>query len=211
MNSSIAQSSRVRLATMHLLCIVISLFLVVNVRINAYSQEFNSTSTSTSCVCTTVPCPTSGYNYVTTGGGAVGKYYYSTHNGYPVVTSASITITSSNLDTGSDTTSCTQDYSRMLDDDGIQDCDAGHILANRLGGPGNQPINIFPQDASINRGTWAQFEDDIYDCIKGGASSASLSWQFTYESTSKTKPYKATYSVTYSGGSCSAVSASFAN
>jgi hypothetical protein len=33
----------------------------------------------------------------------------------------------------------------MLDDDGVKDCDAGHILANRLGGPGNQPINIFPQ------------------------------------------------------------------
>jgi hypothetical protein len=191
---------------MQLLFIVVSLLVVVN----AYSQEFNSTSTTT-CICTTVPCPVSGYNYLTTGGGAVGKYYYSTHNGYAVVTSASITITSSNLDTGTDTTSCTQDYSRMLDDDGVQDCDAGHILANRLGGPGNQPINIFPQDSSINRGTWAQFEDNIYDCIKGGASSASLSWQFTYESTSHTKPYKATYSVTYSGGSCSAVSASFSN
>ncbi len=33
----------------------------------------------------------------------------------------------------------------MLDDDGVKDCDAGHILAHRLGGPGNQPINIFPQ------------------------------------------------------------------
>ncbi len=50
-----------------------------------------------------------------------------------------------NMDTGSDTTSCTQSYSRMLDDDGVQDCDAGHILAHRLGGPGNQPLNIFPQ------------------------------------------------------------------
>lgn len=39
----------------------------------------------------------------------------------------------------------TQNYSRSLDDDGVQDCDAGHILAHRLGGPGNQPINIFPQ------------------------------------------------------------------
>ena len=46
---------------------------------------------------------------------------------------------------GTDTTTCTQNYSRSLDDDGVQDCDAGHILAHRLGGPGNQPINIFPQ------------------------------------------------------------------
>jgi hypothetical protein len=177
----------------------------------AYSQEFYKNSTSTSCICSTVPCPTSGYNYLTTCGGAVGKYYYSYHNGYPVITSASITITSSNLDTGTDTTSCTQDYSRMLDDDGIQDCDAGHILANRLGGPGNQPINIFPQDSSINRGVWAQFEGNIYDCIKGGASSASLSWTFYYETTEHTKPYKATYSATYIGGSCVKVSETFNN
>jgi len=79
------------------------------------------------------------------GGGGTGTYTYETHGSYPVVKSASVTITKSNLDMGSDTTSCTQDYSRNLDDDGIKDCDAGHILAHRLGGPGNQPINIFPQ------------------------------------------------------------------
>lgn len=54
--------------------------------------------------------------------------------GIAVVTSASVTITKSNLDKGTDTTSCTQTYSRNLDDDGVKDCDAGHILANRLGG-----------------------------------------------------------------------------
>jgi hypothetical protein len=78
-------------------------------------------------------------------GGETGTYIYAIHNGVPVVTSASVTVTKSNLDKGTDTTSCTQDYSRSLDDDGVQDCDAGHILANRLGGSGNQPINIFPQ------------------------------------------------------------------
>ena len=69
------------------------------------------------------------------------------------------------MDKGSNTTSCTQAYSRKLDDDGTKDCDAGHILAHRLGGPGNQPINIFPQDLSVNRGAYNQFEDNIYDCI----------------------------------------------
>ena len=59
----------------------------------------NANANASLCVCTSVPCPTNGYNYLTTGGGAIGKYYYTTHNGYPVVTSASITITSSNLDT----------------------------------------------------------------------------------------------------------------
>ncbi len=66
------------------------------------------------------------------------------------MSSASVTITKANLDQGSDTTSCTQSYSRTLDDDGVEDCDAGHILAHRLGGPGNQPINIFPQVSASN-------------------------------------------------------------
>lgn len=166
---------------------------------------------ASSCICTTVLCPTNGVNYLTIQDDTVGKYYYTTHNDYPVVTSASVTITSANLDTGTDTTSCTQDYARMLDDDGNKNCDAGHILANRLGGPGNQPMNIFPQDASINRGVWAQFEANIYNCIVNGATSAYLEWQFMYESTNHTKPYKVSYSATYYDESCSSVKNTFSN
>lgn len=167
---------------------------------------------ASSCVCTTVTCPTTGANYLTIQDNTIGKYYYTTHNGYIVVTSVSVTITSANLDKGTDTTSCTQDYARMLDDDGTKDCDAGHILANRLGGPGNQPINIFPQDSSINRGVWAQFEGNIYDCIANETiSSAYLEWQFMYESTNHTKPYKVSYSATYHDGSCSSVKNIFTN
>jgi hypothetical protein len=153
-----------------------------------------------------------GDNYLTVGGGSIGTYHYSNHDGIYVVTSASVTITKANLDKGSDTTSCTQTYSRNLDDDGTKDCDAGHILANRLGGPGNQPINIFPQDLSINRGSWAQYENDIYDCItKFGATSASLAWSFIYESDAHTKPMNATYKVSYQGGSCKSGSQTFPN
>lgn len=166
---------------------------------------------ASSCVCTTVSCPTNGVNYITIQSGAIGKYHYTTHNGYEVITSASITITSANLDTGTDTTSCTQDYARMLDDDGSKDCDAGHILAHRLGGPGNQPVNIFPQESSINRGAWEQFEANIYNCIQNGASSALLEWEFSYESTRHTKPNKVSYSVTYIGGSCPSTSNTFTN
>ena len=93
-------------------------------------------------------------------------YIYTSHNDYEVVVSASGTITSGSLDHGSETTSCTQQYSRMLEDDGEKDCDAGHILANRLGGYGNIPTNIFPQNAGINRGIYAQFEGYIYDYLK---------------------------------------------
>lgn len=174
------------------------------------NAQFNASSSS--CVCTTVPCPVSGANYLTEGGGGTGTYYYSLHNNIPVVTSASVHITKNNMDKGSDTTSCTQSYSRMLDDDGVQDCDAGHILAHRLGGPGNQPINIFPQDLSINRGAYAQYEDSIYQCIMTkGATSADLSWSFTYSSNTKTKPIGVTYRVKYTGGSCFDTSKDFSN
>lgn len=171
----------------------------------------NLTSTS-SCYCTTVPCPISGANYLTEGGGGTGTYYYSLHNNIPVITSAHVRISISNMDKGSDTTSCTQNYARSLDDDGIQDCDAGHILAHRLGGPGNQPINIFPQDLTINRGSYAQFEDGIYQCITTkSVNYADLAWTFYYSSTSKTKPNSLIYDVKYTGGSCLSVTKTFSN
>eukprot|EP01038_Epipyxis_sp_PR26KG_P009924 gene9924-13348_t len=172
----------------------------------------NTTLTTTTCVCTTVPCPVAGANKLTDGGGSTGTYTYATHNGHAVVTSASITITKADLDKGTDTTSCTQDYSRSLDDDGVQDCDAGHILAHRLGGLGNQPINIFPQDLSVNRGSYAQFEDTIYDCISVyGATSGALSWTFSYASTSNTKPNKVVYTAKFTGGTCGTKSQTFTN
>jgi hypothetical protein len=116
------------------------------------------------------------------------------------------------MDKGTDTTTCTQNYARSLDDDGVQNCDAGHILANRLGGPGNQPINIFPRDSSINRGSYAQFEDGIYTCITSkGVEYADLSWSFDYSSTTKTKPNSIKYDVKYTGGSCVSCSKTFTN
>ena len=163
------------------------------------------------CVCTSVPCPVSGTNYLIEGGGGQGKYIYSMHNNHAVVTSATVTITKSDLDHGTDTTSCTQAYSRTLDDDGVEDCDAGHILANRLGGLRNQPINIFPQDLSINRGSYAQFEGNIYDCMINGANTGTLNWEFTYKNTTETKPVGVQYDATFDGGSCTTLSQSFAN
>lgn len=187
-----------------------------SVPVNNLSNIFDeglTTSSDSTCFCTTVPCPVEGANYLTEGGGAVGTYYYVNNNDdIPVVSSASVTITSADLGTGTDTTSCTQDYSRSMDDDGTQDCDAGHILANHLGGPGNQPINIFPQDLSVNRGVYAQMEEDIYDCFDlYGVTSASLSWSFAYASSSRTKPDNVTYTAKFSGGSCSDMKETFLN
>eukprot|EP01031_Cornospumella_fuschlensis_P031226 gene31227-37737_t len=181
--------------------------------VSAYDESISlKVASNSTCVCTTVPCPVGGNNYLTEGGGAKGTYYYALHNGHEVVTSASVTITKADLDKGTETTDCTQSYSRTLDDDGVQDCDAGHILAHRLGGPGNQPINIFPQDSSVNRGTYAQYEDKIYDCISVyGATSASLKWSFKYDSTTRTKPSSVTYSATFNGGTCADTTQTFPN
>lgn len=175
--------------------------------------EYGSAAVSaTTCVCTTVPCPVAGNNYLAIPGGGTGTYYYVTHSNQAVVSSASVTVTLANMDKGSDTTSCTQDYSRMLDDDGTKDCDAGHILAHRLGGPGNQPINIFPQDLSVNRGAYAQYEDSIYQCItKYGASKAALAWTFSYSNSTRTKPSGVTYKATYTGGTCTTTTQTFTN
>jgi len=168
--------------------------------------------TNASCVCTTVSCPIEGNNKVIMGNGSANiNYIYNLHNNYEVVVSASGTITPDSLDNGSETTSCTQQYSRSLEDDGEQNCDAGHILANRLGGYGNIPTNIFPQDLSINRGTYAQFEGDIYDCVKNGATSGFLSWEFYYDSDKKTMPNSVKYVAKFDGGSCDTLTSLFPN
>lgn len=86
------------------------------------------------CSCCTVPCPVEGVNMLTVGGGAIGTYIYTLVGSTPVVTSASVTITLAQIDMGTDSSTCTSAYARSLDDDGVLDCDAGHILAHRLGG-----------------------------------------------------------------------------
>ena len=58
---------------------------------------------------------------------------------------------------------------------------------------------------------WEQFERAIYACMTtGGAKEAELSWTFTYSSTKKQRPSKATYKSSYDGG-CDGASSSFTN
>ena len=171
-----------------------------------------SSSLSESCICTTAQCPLVGVNTLVMGGGAATVHYkYIEQHGHAVVSSAEGVVSDGSLDKGTDTTECTQKYSRMLEDDGSSNCDAGHIMANRLGGYGNQPINIFPQAFSINRGVYAQFEDKIYQCIKSGATQANLSWQFTYKNTSSTMPSQVQYTAVFDKGDCTSIHSVFSN
>ena len=164
------------------------------------------------CVCTTVQCPYVGKNTLMMGnGGSNITYIYEEHNNIPVVVYAHGVVYPESLHNGSDTTSCTRSYARMLEDDGADNCDAGHILANRLGGYGNLPVNIFPQNASMNRGTYAQFEGEIYDCMLKTNGLAYLSWDFFYENMNNTMPYKVIYSVDFSDSNCSFMKSEFLN
>lgn len=179
-----------------------------------YSVLFSlfAVAASTRCICTTVSCPNAGENTLVMGkGSAKITYEYDLHGEYPVIVRAHGSITQSDLDHGTDTTSCTQQYARLLEDDGNQNCDAGHILANRLGGYGNQPINIFPQNFSINRGAYAQFEDRIYHCMLSGAKHGEFDWIFTYSNNTHTKPYAVQYSVSFDGGNCGKITSMFSN
>lgn len=170
--------------------------------LRAYSQD---------CVCTTVSCPVVGENSIVMGeGGAKITYIYEEHNGYPVVIFAQGTVTPDALSHGSDTTSCTRSYARMLEDDGADNCDAGHILANHMGGYGNQPLNIFPQNSTINKGQYNQFEGKIYDCILN-ATYGFLQWQFIYDSLRRTQPYKVTYYATFQNSTCEPLYSEFTN
>ena len=119
-------------------------------------------------------------------------------------------ISKEDLDTGSEPQPTERDYVHKLGGhDGCTDDDAGHILANQLGGKA-VPTNLFPQEPHLNRGTWEQFEKKIYACVKDGA--ATLSWTFSYASTKDQRPSKATYKVAYaSGSSCDDASESFEN
>ena len=82
--------------------------------------------------------PTDGTNSLAAGGGGPCSYYYTDHDGTPVLTSATCTISSADLDTGSGTSSTTQHYARALGGhDGCDNDDAGHVLAHQLGGCGS--------------------------------------------------------------------------
>jgi hypothetical protein len=98
-------------------------FLTVSIIISVVSILTVSSKTS-SCICTTVQCPVIGINTLIMGnGGATIHYTYIQQNDVPVISSAEGIVTVDSLDNGSETTDCTQKYSRTLEDDGSNNCD----------------------------------------------------------------------------------------
>jgi len=123
------------------------------------------------------------------------QYVYTAVGSKVRVSTAHSIVKQANLDTGSDTTQTTRDWAHSQ---GLPNDDAGHILANRLGGSGKDPVNIFPQNLSVNRGVYRVFEGHIADCVAGTAGvTATLDWTFTYPSSNATRPDGVTYCVKY--------------
>ena len=93
-------------------------------------------------------------------------------------------ISKADLDTGSEPQPTERDYVHKLGGhDSCTDDDAGHILANQLGGKA-VPTNLFPQEPHLNRGTWEQFEKKIYEHLACESShTRHTSWPPTSTST----------------------------
>jgi len=165
-------------------------------------------------------CPRSGDNHFSANGGGACKFRYTYHTGTgadtdaAVVTSGQCNVTAADLDTGSKTNRRTRAWVRSLAaHDGFELDDAGHILASRLGGCGNCPVNLFPQNLNRNRGVYRRMEGDIAECIANGATSAQLSWKFNYKrrALEHMRPDSYTYTAKFTGGNCADMEQTFDN
>jgi RHS repeat-associated protein len=110
--------------------------------------------------------------------------------------SVSGTVDFSDLYQGSGTTAKTVAFAQSFGGGANGKDDAGHTIANRLGGPGNDTSFIFPQDYKTNRGAFSQFEGKIAGALsQGGAgSTASITQIFGYGGTMR--PTSVSYSAT---------------
>jgi hypothetical protein len=82
------------------------------------------------------------------------------------------------LGKGSDVTDAGRQFVTTL---GSNSDDAGHVIANRLGGGGGGTVdNLFPQLANVNRGAFAQWEAQIAEWIKDTNNKVSIDIKFNY-------------------------------
>ncbi|HSN87046.1 MAG TPA: RHS repeat-associated core domain-containing protein, partial [Thermoanaerobaculia bacterium] len=100
-------------------------------------------------------------------------------------------VTRADLDTGTGTNQTTRSFVHSI---GNSNDDAGHPIANRLGGPGNDVEFIFPQDPSTNRGVFRMHEAQVYEDVDTPGA-ADISLQFHYTGSSL-RPDQITYDAT---------------
>jgi hypothetical protein len=67
--------------------------------------------------------------------------------------------------------------------------DTGHVIANRLGGAGDDAFNFFPQRININRGIYRLEETKVAEALKSGkASHVDMKFNFKYNDQFSTRP-----------------------
>lgn len=104
--------------------------------------------------------------------------------------------------TGSETVPKTRQFQKDMNGPipkGFESNDAGHIIANQLGGTGKNEYNIIPQSSHFNRGTWkTEVEGLVYkEVLENGSANYVIKPQ--YASATATRPHKIHYRIE-SGG-----------
>nr|WP_283248469.1 PrsW family glutamic-type intramembrane protease [Bacillus sp. FJAT-49711] len=126
---------------------------------------------------------------------AGGLTYRTTHGSMGEIRSVFAKIEPRHLKTGTDTNRASRRYARSL---GKQTDDAGHAIGNNLGGLGTRfSGNIFPQNLSVNRGRFRQFEEMVAQEVQAGKT-VFVRVVPKYSSGS-TRPYEVVYNVRIDG------------
>jgi DNA/RNA non-specific endonuclease len=87
-------------------------------------------------------------------------------------------ITPNLLGQGTATNQAVRNFARNL---GNANDDAGHIVADRLGGLGTVNWNIFPQSPNINRGAWkVEIEGLVHDAVLGQGLAVEVRYRLEY-------------------------------
>ena len=109
------------------------------------------------------------------------------------VESVKATITLGDLDTGTVTNPSSRNWVQNIM--GNPTDQAGHVIGNRLGGPGGYTTgNIFPQNPAINTGAYRVFEGRIYDHVSAG-NQVNITVNLRYANDQSTRPFEIDYKV----------------
>lgn len=120
------------------------------------------------------------------------KFYQIGRNGRTELMHA--VIKKSHIGKGSATGNNAQQYIQSMD--GIAGVDdAGHILANTLGGSGTDRRNLFPQQKGCNKGAWRDIETAVKKMVNGDPQNRGVPFtvQLKYENDAAKRPYEIVY------------------
>lgn len=145
------------------------------------------------------------------GGDIIFNYRYTSLGDY-VIDNAAVSISKANLDQGDAVTDSTRVYALKLNKH-VEHFVTGMVFGQKLGGPGSEPANVFPQSEVVQR-RFHTFEDRIHHCllVSDDSVSALLRVEFKYLTTTDTRPHGLYYTVTFQGNSrCRSTKMTFDN